>query len=141
MSTQDQVTKIDEQIADIKDFIAYWQSTDDIEQLEEAPSRIAVLETDLENLTKERKALIQQVVTYFGFYIDIFELGFCLHTEQMIVQAYDDPKSTQLRAAGFIGEDYDGTGPKPNTLYNFIESTEDYKRMLSIVEPGQIPEF
>lgn len=141
MSTQDQVTKLDEQIADIKDFIAYWQATDDIEQLEEAPGRIAVLETDLENLTKERKALIQQVVTYFGFYIDIFELEFCLHTEQMVVQAYNDPKSAQLRAAGFIGEDYDGTGPKPNTLHNFIESTEDYKRMLSIIEPEQIPEF
>jgi hypothetical protein len=79
--------------------------------------------------------------TYFGLYIDIFEFGFCLHTEQMIVQAQDDPKTAQLRAAGFIGEDYNGTGTKPNTLHNFIETTEDYKRVISIVEPESLVHF
>ncbi len=79
--------------------------------------------------------------TYFGLYIDIFEFGFSLHTEQMIIQAQDDLKTAQLRAAGFIGEDYDGTGPKPNTLHNFIESAEDYKRVLAIVEPEALAHF
>jgi hypothetical protein len=40
---------------------------------------------------------------YFGLYIDIFEFGFRLHTEQMIIQAQDDLKTAQLRAGGFIG--------------------------------------
>lgn len=84
---------------------------------------------------------MSQKTTYFGLYIDIFEFGFCLHTEQMIVQAQDDPKTAQLRAAGFIGEDYDGTGPKPNTLHNFIESTEDYKRLLAVTEPDLVATF
>jgi len=79
--------------------------------------------------------------TYFGFYIDIFEFGFCLHTEQMLIQSQDDPKTAQLRAAGFIGEDYDGIGPNPNMLHNFIESTEDYKRMIAIVEPELLVHF
>lgn len=60
--------------------------------------------------------------TYFGLYIDIFEFGFSLHTEQMILQAQDDPKTAQLRAAGFIGEDYDGTGPKPKKLFKLVDS-------------------
>jgi len=84
---------------------------------------------------------MSQQTTYFGFYVDIFELEFATHTEHMIVQAQDDPKTAQLRAAGFIGEDYNGTGPKPNTLHNFIESSEDYKRLFAITEPDQIAEF
>ena len=80
-------------------------------------------------------------MTFFGFYIDIFELGFCLHTEQVFELAQDDPKTAQLRAAGFIGEDYAGIGPKPNMLHNFVESTEDYKRMVGIVEPEALMHF
>jgi hypothetical protein len=84
---------------------------------------------------------MSQQTVYFGFYIDIFEFGFCLHTEQMIVQAQDDPKTAQLRAAGFIGENYDGTGPQPNMLHNFIECTEDYKRVIGITEPALLVHF
>lgn len=84
---------------------------------------------------------MSQKMTFFGFYIDIFELGFCLHTEQVFELAQDDPKTAQLRAAGFIGEDYDEASPKPNTLHNFIESTDDYKRVVGIVEPESMVYF
>jgi len=84
---------------------------------------------------------MSQLTTYFGFSVDIFELDFAIHTEHMIVQAQDDHKTAQLRAAGFIGEDYDGTGPKPNTLYNSIDSSQDYKRLFAITEPDQVPAF
>lgn len=84
---------------------------------------------------------MSQKTTYFGLYIDIFEFGFSLHTEQMIIQAQDDPKTAQLRTADFIGEDYNGSGLTPNTLHNFVESTEDYKRVLAIIEPESLVHF
>jgi hypothetical protein len=84
---------------------------------------------------------MSQQMTFFGFYIDIFEFGFCLHTEQVVELSQDDPKTAQLRAAGFIGEDYDETTPKPNTLHNFIESTDEYKQVIGIVEPESLVYF
>ncbi|SDZ01397.1 hypothetical protein [Hymenobacter psychrophilus] len=79
--------------------------------------------------------------TYFGFYFDVLELDFSLHMEQMVVQAENDHKTALLRAAGFIGEDYDGTGPKPNTIRNFIEDKEAFDRLFAILEPDVLTTF
>jgi hypothetical protein len=84
---------------------------------------------------------MSQQMTFFGFYIDIFEFGFCLHTEQVVELTQDDPKTVQLRTAGFIGEDYDEARPKLNMLHNFIESTDEYKQVIGIIEPESLIYF
>jgi uncharacterized small protein (DUF1192 family) len=59
MKVQDRIAKLDDEIVDAEDLLAYWLCTEDPTQVEEAPGRIAVLETDLENLRAEREVLTQ----------------------------------------------------------------------------------
>jgi uncharacterized small protein (DUF1192 family) len=59
MKAQDRIAQLGDEIADAEDLLAYWLYTEDPTQMEEAPGRIAVLETDLENLKAEREVLTQ----------------------------------------------------------------------------------
>ena len=59
----DQLSKLSAEIDEVQGFLAYWQAVSDPEQLEEAPGRIAMLETDLANLEMEYKALVKDIKT------------------------------------------------------------------------------
>jgi hypothetical protein len=59
LSQPDHVAKLADEIDTAEEFLLYWLAVEDPELLEEAPGRIAVLETDLENLKREHQALVE----------------------------------------------------------------------------------
>ena len=55
------IVKLSEEIDDVLEFLAYWRAVTDPEQLEEAPGRIAMLETDLASLKMEYKSFTDDI--------------------------------------------------------------------------------
>jgi hypothetical protein len=58
---QARIVELTQEIADVQEQILFLQSTEDPELMEDAPSRIAVLETDLENLLIWRDGALGQL--------------------------------------------------------------------------------
>lgn len=54
----DRIAELRSQIDDVEGLIIYWLNVEDPDLLEEAPGRIAVLETDLASLKMEHNVLI-----------------------------------------------------------------------------------
>jgi hypothetical protein len=59
LSQPDHLAKLADEIDTAEGFLLYWLAVEDPELLEEAPGRIAVLETDLEYLKREHQALVE----------------------------------------------------------------------------------
>lgn len=57
----DRATELTDEMDTVEGFLLYWQSVEDPDLLEEAPGRIAMLETDLANLKRDYKALIEGI--------------------------------------------------------------------------------
>lgn len=57
----ERIRKLDNEVVDSQGLLEYWLGVCDLELLEEAPSRIAMIETDLESLLIERKALLEDI--------------------------------------------------------------------------------
>ncbi len=61
LSQPDHLAKLTDEIDTTEGFLLYWQTVEDPELLEEAPGRIAVYETDLENLKREHKTVLESI--------------------------------------------------------------------------------
>ena len=60
-SDHNRIAEIEEEISGVQTFLAYWQAVDDPDLLEEAPGRIAMLETDLASLEMEYKVIEEHI--------------------------------------------------------------------------------
>ena len=60
LSQHDRIAKLADEIEDTEALLHCSQHTDDPDLLEEAPGRIVVYETDLENLKREHQALVEE---------------------------------------------------------------------------------
>jgi hypothetical protein len=58
LSQHDRIAELADEIDTAEGFLLYWQSTEDPDLIEEAGGRIAVYETDLDNLKREHQALV-----------------------------------------------------------------------------------
>jgi hypothetical protein len=58
---QARIVELSAQIADVQEQLLFWQTTEYPELMEDAPSRVAVLETDLENLLNWRAGALGQL--------------------------------------------------------------------------------
>lgn len=54
------IAELTDEMDTVEGFILYWLTVEDPDLLEEAPSRVAVLETDLANLKREHAALVER---------------------------------------------------------------------------------
>lgn len=55
----DRAAELTDEMDTVEGFLLYWLTVEDPDLLEEAPGRIAMLETDLANLKREHKALVE----------------------------------------------------------------------------------
>jgi len=55
----DRAAEMTDEMDTVEGFLLYWLTVEDPDLLEEAPGRIAMLETDLANLKREHKALVE----------------------------------------------------------------------------------
>lgn len=53
------IAELTDEMDTVEGFLLYWLTVEDPELLKEAPGRIAVYETDLANLKREHKALVE----------------------------------------------------------------------------------
>ncbi len=60
LSQHDRIAKLADEIEDTEALLLCLQHTENPELLEEAPGRIAVYETDLENLKREHQDLVEE---------------------------------------------------------------------------------
>ena len=60
-SDHNRIAELSEEMDGIEELIAYWLAVSDPDQLEEAPSQIAVLETDLASLKMEFKVIEEHI--------------------------------------------------------------------------------
>ncbi len=58
---QARIVELTREITDVQEQLCFWQSTEDPELMEDAPGRVAVLETDLENLLSWRAGALRQL--------------------------------------------------------------------------------
>jgi hypothetical protein len=58
---QARIVELTKQIADVQEQLLFWQTTEYPELVEDAPGRVAVLETDLENLLSWRAGALGQL--------------------------------------------------------------------------------
>jgi len=56
---RDRIAELTDEMDTVEGFLLYWLTVKDPDLQEEAAGRIAVLETDLANLKREHKALVE----------------------------------------------------------------------------------